>query len=298
MNGIDISSYQKGIDLSVVPCDFVIIKATQGISYRNPDYNRAIEQARKAGKLIGVYHYATGAGAEEEVEHFLTAVQDVIGEALLCLDWETGEDPASRNTAFGDPGYAKHMLDLIAERTGATPVIYMSKSVCRKYGWPQTAAKYPLWMAQYANMAETGYQTHPWTDAQGCGGWSDPIIHQYSSRGCLPGWDGALDLNLAYITSEQWRALAGAATEGTGGDDTSEGEPAEWYQVGGYTLRDLRYGDSGEDVRFAQQLLSAAGYDAGAADGIYGAKTEAALEKFQSDHNLIVLDRNTWEQLI
>ena len=30
MNGIDISNWQKGIDLAAVPCDFVIAKATQG----------------------------------------------------------------------------------------------------------------------------------------------------------------------------------------------------------------------------------------------------------------------------
>lgn len=33
LNGIDISNWQAGIDLSVVPCDFVIAKATQGTSY-------------------------------------------------------------------------------------------------------------------------------------------------------------------------------------------------------------------------------------------------------------------------
>ena len=38
LNGIDISSWQTGIDLSVVPCDFVVIKATGGIGYVNPDH--------------------------------------------------------------------------------------------------------------------------------------------------------------------------------------------------------------------------------------------------------------------
>ena len=38
MNGIDISRYQKGINLAAVPCDFVIIKATQGTSYVSPEF--------------------------------------------------------------------------------------------------------------------------------------------------------------------------------------------------------------------------------------------------------------------
>lgn len=56
MNGIDIASYQTGIDLNVVPCDFVIIKTTQGTSYITPDYNRAYQQTKATGKCWG-YHY-------------------------------------------------------------------------------------------------------------------------------------------------------------------------------------------------------------------------------------------------
>lgn len=48
MNGIDIASYQTGINLSVVPCDFVIVKATEGTGYVNPDYTRAYTQAKNA----------------------------------------------------------------------------------------------------------------------------------------------------------------------------------------------------------------------------------------------------------
>ena len=33
MNGIDISSWQEGINLSAVPADFVIIKATEGTRF-------------------------------------------------------------------------------------------------------------------------------------------------------------------------------------------------------------------------------------------------------------------------
>lgn len=47
MNGIDISSYQSGINLTVVPCDFVITKATEGTGYVNPDYERAYAQAKQ-----------------------------------------------------------------------------------------------------------------------------------------------------------------------------------------------------------------------------------------------------------
>ena len=52
MNGIDISSHQSGINLSKVPCDFAIIKATQGTSYVNPDCDRAYQQAKKQENVL------------------------------------------------------------------------------------------------------------------------------------------------------------------------------------------------------------------------------------------------------
>lgn len=88
MNGIDISSHQTGIDLSKVPCDFVIIKATQGTSYVNPDFKRAIDQAISLGKCVGVYHYIDGQGASAEMEHFINTVKPYLKNAIPCLDWE------------------------------------------------------------------------------------------------------------------------------------------------------------------------------------------------------------------
>ena len=53
MNGIDVSSWQNGIDFGVVPCEFVIIKATGGTGYTNPDYARAVENALANHKTRG-----------------------------------------------------------------------------------------------------------------------------------------------------------------------------------------------------------------------------------------------------
>lgn len=57
------------------------------------------------------------------------------------------------------------------------------------------------------------------------------------------------------------------------------------YEV---TLRTLRKGMSGNDVKSLQQLLFAKGYDVGAAgdDGDFGSKTEAAVLRYQADHDL------------
>lgn len=48
----------------------------------------------------------------------------------------------------------------------------------------------------------------------------------------------------------------------------------------------LRSGSSGDDVAKLQRRLAAAGFDPGAADGIFGPKTETALKAFQETNGL------------
>lgn len=67
-------------------------------------------------------------------------------------------------------------------------------------------------------------------------------------------------------------------------------------------LRTLRKGDSGADVKTAQALLEAAGYDIGktGVDGIYGGETLSAVRAFQHDRGLSpdgVIGPKTWTAL-
>ena len=54
-------------------------------------------------------------------------------------------------------------------------------------------------------------------------------------------------------------------------------------------------------VKTLQQLLNAKGYSCGTADGSFGAKTEAAVKKFQKAKSLTVdgsCGKNTWTALL
>ena len=130
LNGIDISSWQTGIDLNAVQADFVIIKATQGVGYVNPDCDRAYQQAKKAGKLLGVYHYAGGNDPLEEAKYFIKNIEGYIKEAVLCLDWESGQ-----NSRYGvdDFTWCKMFLDYVASTTGVKPILYCSQSIMGKF---------------------------------------------------------------------------------------------------------------------------------------------------------------------
>lgn len=268
MNGIDISKWND-IDLTYVPCDFVIVKATQGISYVSKRFRSQIEQAKSLGKYLGVYHYASSGGAKAEADHFLNTVKDYIGQAILVLDWE-GQD----NENFKNPDYAMEWLRYVKDKTGITPFIYMSKSVCRQYKWDSS---YPLWCAQYANKKQTGYQEHPWTDDKGFGSWSDCKILQYSSTGRLSGYSGNLDLDKAYMDGDEWLRWAS-------GDLLPVNHPI------------LRKGDKNEYVRSWQTYLNLNGFNCGDADGVFGDKTEKAVVRYQQSKGMEsgIIGEQTW----
>lgn len=277
MNGIDISKWQKGINLAAVPCDFVIVKATQGVNYTSPEFKTQISQAQALGKLIGVYHYAGGGGAIAEAEHFLDVVKDYIGKAILVLDWEGEQNPN-----FASPYYAMDWLNYVKDETGVLPFIYMSKSVCRQYKtlWNPS---FPLWCAQYKNNNPTGYQENPWTDSKGFGPWNKCEILQYSSKGRLPGYSGNLDLDKAYISEDEWNIYAQGSAS-----------------TGDIIKPTLRKGDRNEYVRAWQTFLNLNGYACGMNDGIFGQKTLNAVKAWQKNHGLTpdgIIGPKTWASL-
>lgn len=279
MNGIDISRWNT-VDLSKIECDFVIVKATQGTSFVSPTYKQQITQAESLGKLLGVYHYASSGGAVAEAEHFLDTVKDYIGRAILVLDWE-----GDQNSNFGNPEYALAWLRYVEQKTGIKPFIYMSKSVCRQYK-KQWDPSFPLWCAQYANHAPTGYQDKPWTDSKGFGPWNGCQILQYSSKGRLNGYNADLDLDKAYMDPDEW-------TQYANGGKVVITEP-DAHPI-------LKKGDCNEYVRSWQRYLISHGYDCGKSgdDGKFGNDTEKAVVKYQQDHQMEsgYIGPQTWDTI-
>lgn len=125
MRGIDVSSWDAGIDLAAVPADFVIVKATQGTGYLSPDFAAQSAGALAAGRLLGCYHYVGGQGAAAEAEWFAGAVRSrgLLGTAVLAVDWEAGQ-----NSAWGDEGYLRELVSRVIELTGVRPLVYASLS--------------------------------------------------------------------------------------------------------------------------------------------------------------------------
>lgn len=196
LKGIDVSNWQKGINLAAVPADFVIMKATQGTWYVSPDCDRQYQQAKGAGRLLGVYHYAQGGNVEAEVNYFLDHVKNYVGEAILCLDWE-GQDNPLFNTGK-DNAWVKQWCDLVYQKTKVKPMVYTSAGYLHRVSG---IGDYGLWIAQYANNNQTGYQDTPWNEGK-----YTCAIRQYSSAGRLSGYNGNLDLNKFYGDKAAWMA--------------------------------------------------------------------------------------------
>ncbi len=203
MKGIDISNWQAGINLTKIPMDFVIMKATEGTGYVSGDFKRQYDQAKAARLNLGLYHYANGGDVEAEANHFLSTIGSRVGEAILVLDWE-----AQGNVTFhkNDLAWCKSWLDYVHRKTGVRPLLYIS---AEELGLFKGLGDYGLWVAQYASMSTVnGYQENPWNEGKySC------AIRQYTSAGRLPGYNGNLDLNKAYMDRAGWNKYAGKGNE-------------------------------------------------------------------------------------
>lgn len=226
MQGIDISGWQAGIDLSKVPCDFVIVKATQGVGFVSGACDPQVQQAIALRKPFGFYHYVDGSGAQAEADFFVNHCAGYFGKGIPCIDWESGE-----NSAWGNTGYLRQLVQRVIDRTGVKPLIYASAG---SFPWGVAQAlDCGAWVAQYADMNPTGYQDAPWNEgAYSC------AIRQYSSAGRLAGYNGNLDLDKAYMDAAAWAKYVGAAGA----------QPTGWIQQDGrwwYRHTDGSYTKSG-----------------------------------------------------
>lgn len=234
LNGIDIASYQAGLDFSKVPCDFAIIKATQGTGYTNPDCVRAVEQAMSLGKGVGVYHYISGGNAVAEANFFINSILNWIGKVMICLDWELDQ-----NSAWGDESYLEQVINQVIARTGVPPMIYAPASRYNQVAEVAKRHNCGLWIAQYADMNPTGYQNTPWNEgAYTC------AIRQYSGSGRLNGWNGDLDLDKFYGSLDDFRKYYGSSSSAPSKPSTS-GPSGTTLQLATWTMEGL-YG-SGAD---------------------------------------------------
>lgn len=204
LNWYDISDNQGDINNGEVLGDAIGIKATEGIGYTDPDCDANYQQAKAAGKLLSVYHFARPDGnpnGADEADWFVSQIQGYIGEAVLILDMENA--PVNGDWV----GWAKAFLDRVYEKTSVRPWIYMSQSKVNEHDWSSVWPNYALWVADYGmNMPINGYAI-PSVEPEV--NWNGVVAAwQYTSQGRLPGWGSFLDLDVFYGDADAWRKYA------------------------------------------------------------------------------------------
>ena len=255
MNMIDISSWQKGLDLGALfgadnRLDGVIVKLTEGADYVNPEANAWITWLTLHKKPFGTYHFLSTAGAKTEARHYAEELKKWPG-GVPAIDYEA--TALTKGT-----GYLLECLEEVYRLTGVKPLVYCSQSVTRTQDFSAIAAAgYRLWVAQYADMKEVhGFIGTPWQQGS-VAPFDGYVMHQYTSCGRLTGWSRNLDFDQFRGGLEEWAALAA-------GDVTKpEPTPAPSEPKGPEPdlISEILHGKWGNGTERAANL-AAAGYDA------------------------------------
>ena len=144
----------------------------------------------------------------EQADYFYANCKNYFGEGIPILDYEDGR-------RIGSDG-AKRFLDCIYELTGVRCLFYTYRNVVQSphddEDWGVIAQNHALWVAQYANDEQTGYQDSPWLPGGDFGAWKTIVMHQYTSHGRLDGYGGNLDLDIAYMDADAWARYAKPGT--------------------------------------------------------------------------------------
>jgi lysozyme len=204
VKGVDVSHYQRNVVWPAVKAsghEFAFIKASEGLTRRDPLYRQHRNAAEQAGLMVGAYHFfRAGQNPVEQARHFVNTIGVVNGPQDLppVLDWETTEGKPDASDVLNGVAFLNELKRL----TGRTPIIYTGPyffQALGAYAVNYGLEQYPLWIAHYGTkcpLVPAPFKT-----------WA---FHQYSDKGHVPGvgtdHDGE-DADLFNGTLEQLKAL-------------------------------------------------------------------------------------------
>jgi len=197
VQGLDVSHYQGDINWTKVygaGYRFAFVKATGGVSFRDPNFTANMEQASEAGLIVGAYYFAYPEynDAVSEAQHFLSVAGDYmkIGYLRPVLDLEDDPKEDSYPYRMGKDNLSNWIhtwMNTVKNETGIEPIIYT--------GWyarvgdylNDSIAEYDLWIADWTYDPAISPDT---------GIWESWDFWQYSNKGAIPGIAGDVDLDL------------------------------------------------------------------------------------------------------
>jgi lysozyme len=126
---LDLSHHNgKIIYESLDSLDFVFLKATEGKTLIDRDFENHYEGFKDKGVALGVYHFFRfDTDGEEQAQHFLSNIKGHTFHVPLIVDVEQQNNPKIRREKV-----IKRLRDFmnhIQEKTGQKPIIY------HQWGW-------------------------------------------------------------------------------------------------------------------------------------------------------------------
>lgn len=212
-NGVDVSKWQGKIDWAKVKksgIDFAIIRigfrGENGVIYKDDcaDYN--IQQADKAGLLVGVYFFSTAktaAEAEEEAKWTASAIAGYPISYPVVYDCEGFLAENSRMYGLSGAQRTDNALAFLnyIKSAGYEGMFYAAKSELEGSLYWDTARlekTFEIWVARYP---ATPYPTTPAPDYGG-----KYAMWQYTNKGAVSGITGNADISVSYFTREKSEA--------------------------------------------------------------------------------------------
>lgn len=187
IRGIDISHHQGKINWEKLQhakigdetVSFVFIKATEGQSLLDENFNDNFYQAREHGFIRGAYHYfKPNVAAEKQVEYFLRQVHLEEGDLPPVLDIEEmgNLSPEELRRAV------LLWLRAVEKHYGVKPILYTYYKFRTQYLNTPEFEKYPYWIAHYY-VQKVAFK----------GEWK---FWQHTDCGKVSGIKGHVDLNI------------------------------------------------------------------------------------------------------
>lgn len=187
VRGLDISHYQSDINWSLLrnarihddPLSFVFIKATEGTTIFDENFNENFYQAKKNNILRGAYHFfVPDANAVKQAQFFLHQVHLEAGDLPPVLDVEI----LGRQSPKQLRDNVKVWMKIVEKKYGVKPILYTGYKFKLTYLNDNEINEYPYWIAHY-NVDSLRYR----------GVWS---FWQYTDRGQVNGITGDVDCNI------------------------------------------------------------------------------------------------------
>ncbi|MFE2229063.1 GH25 family lysozyme [Streptomyces kronopolitis] len=179
LHGVDVSSYNSSY--STEGLDFVFVKATEGRSYINPHQSAQASQARKAGCVVGFYHFLWPGNIAAQAEYFVEKCASVQGDLLAC-DWELTGD----GTYAGNAQKDQFLREVKRLRPTHRVLLY-----CNREFWLQrdttSYAADGLWIADYVSAGHPRIKA-AWRIHQYTGSPLDKDVANFTSKAALKKW--------------------------------------------------------------------------------------------------------------